>query len=117
MTSSDFVHALRAQVIDERHRQFGDSMANLELAKVRDPQARLAIEWFRTLAPEHRKIFLSYVRQSSVDAVASVLAIIDGVRYLPPFNKGFALSTGDGIKFDGDLSEQFLIAEEDDPSA
>jgi hypothetical protein len=112
MTSRDFVRAVRAQVIDERHHRFSDVFANIDLSKVRSAQSRAAIEWFRTLTPEQREIFLSYVRQSAVDAVASMLAIFDGVSYLPPFDKGFALSTGDGVKLDGDLSDLFLEAEE-----
>jgi hypothetical protein len=73
------------------------------------------MEWFRTQAPEQREIFLSYVRQSAGDAVSSMLPIVDRGRYPPRFNKGLALSTGEGIKLDSDLSELFLEAEEPDP--
>lgn len=112
-TAPDFISAVRSQIIAERQQRIRDVL-NMDPATVRGPRMRMAIEWFATMSPDQREMFLSMIREAAVDTMSVMLGIIDGVGYMPPFSNGFVLSTGDGIKLDGNLCDLFLEAEECD---
>jgi hypothetical protein len=74
--------------------------------KIRDLYARLS-------EPD-RGVLLNMIRQTIVDSASTILAVLDGVSFLPGQKQDFVLRMGeDPDPLNGELQDLFLAAEED----
>lgn len=74
-----------------------------------DPTWRSLQLLSRELPDEHRERLVLLARQAAVDAVSTVLAIIDGCAVIPEVNQPLSLRCGEGNeRLDGSLQDYFL---------
>jgi hypothetical protein len=107
MTAEAFVNALLSDILD---RNIGFYRQALEGAgEATDPYWIAARSFYSRLPPADRELVIRMMQQSAIDAISSILGVLDGTSTLDGYRGGFALEHGrSGEKLNGDLQDFFL---------
>ena len=115
MTPEELVAQLRRTILEDNIQFYRELLVTTDIAKVSDPYWRTALELQGRLDDADRRVLLSIIRQTIVDSLSSVFAVIDGVTWLPGQKGNFVLRLGDdGEPLNGELQDLFLAAEEEE---
>jgi hypothetical protein len=80
-----------------------------DLKDVTDSYWKNALKFFEKLQNENKKIFFKIIEQVQVDAISTILGIIDGVVTLPGEQEEIEMKfIGDKVSLNGDLQDLFL---------
>ncbi|WP_395175954.1 hypothetical protein [Roseibium alexandrii] len=113
MTPEKFVEIMRCEVIDGQINSEIERFNAYEVGIEHEHLEKDATNLFASLSPAQKKVFLSILRQVSLDTTASVLAVLDGVRMIEGVFDDFHLTYGDGkTEIVGDLASILLEKEE-----
>lgn len=109
MTKERFVLGLWKHVIEEEKQLYASSLKHTDISNVTDPYWVKVLQLYNDLNESQRAILNEIVEQISVDAVSSLLGILDGVCFLDGAEGQFRLTAIGGGQLSGDLQEQFLM--------
>lgn len=113
MNSEEFSSALMTQIIDQNMKSYMDMFNNSRAEKSTIAYGIRALTLFHSLRPEQQEVLFEIIRQTSVDTVSSILAVLDGVSPLAGAFEDYTLTYDGGGKLNGDLQSLFLAEEED----
>ncbi len=113
MTPEKFVEMMRFEVIDGQISSEIERFNAYEVEIEHEHLEKDATNLFSSLSPAQKKVFLSILRQVSLDTTASVLAVLDGVRMIEGVFDDFHLTYGDEkTELVGDLASTLLEKED-----
>lgn len=116
MTSEKFVRQLRKYVVDDEVRFYSETLIKSDRQEVTDRYWSDLTHLYDNLNAAQKSVLLQLVRQVSVDTVASLLGIIDGLSYFEEATGQFSLTMHGDTELAGDLQEQFFMQEHDKTS-
>ena len=111
MDESKFGQALYTHVVEESEATYRRLYGTTSPSDATDPYFRRALGFYLSLTSEQREIFFAILRQTTVDAVAQVLAVLDGASCMNGCPGEFAVIY-DGRQFESPLHEEFLAVDE-----
>ena len=113
MKPEDFATQLRDAVVQQNATIYKDLFASTPIDSASDPYWKRALALHAALTPEQRAVLFEIMRQTMVDTVSNVFAILDGVSSLDGSRESFVLnSKTDPQKINGNLQDLFLEIEE-----
>jgi hypothetical protein len=105
MNAEEFTRQVRRSVIDENVNIYRDLYENTENAT--DPYWQRALDLYKSLDIRQKEVFLEVIRQTAIDTVSNVFAVVDGVTKLNGQDGDCSLTCGtDSIS--GELQDSFL---------
>jgi hypothetical protein len=117
MKPENFAAQLRIAVIEQNTAIYKDLFASTSKDSASDPYWKRALGLHAALTPEQRAVLFEIMRQTMVDTVSNVFAILDGVSSMDGSKEDFVLaSKTDPQKINGNLQDLFLEIEERDRS-
>jgi hypothetical protein len=117
MKPQDFASQLREAVVQQNSAIYKDLFASTPIKSASDPYWKRALALHAALTPEQRAVLFEIMRQTMVDTVSNVFAILDGVSSLDGSKEDFVLTSKTGPqKINGSLQDLFLEIEERDRS-
>lgn len=105
MNAGEFAIQLKAAIIDENTVIYRDLYESTKTAV--DPYWTRALALYGSLDAEQRSVFMEVIRQTAIDSVSNVLAVIDGVTQLHGQNGDIRFICGDE-ELNGELQDRFL---------
>ena len=109
MTPETFVKQVKKVVIDENNEIYRESFNSADdIDKVTDEYWKEALALFNKLNQNDREVLLKIMRQVSIDSVACIFGIIDGISTFDDKRTEFSLTTISGEKLSGDLADLIL---------
>lgn len=113
MKPKDFAIQLRDAVVEQNAAIYKDIYASTTINSASDLYWKRALTLHAALTPKQRAVLFEIIRQTMVDTVSNVFAVLDGVSPLEDSQEDFVLmSKTDPQKINGDLQELFLEIEE-----
>ncbi|MDX2080386.1 MAG: hypothetical protein SFU53_06335 [Terrimicrobiaceae bacterium] len=113
MTPENFVTQLRKAVVDENIAIYRDLFESTAPDAASDPYWKRALSFYDSLDEAGRRVLFEIMRQTSVDTVSNLLAVLDGVSALDSAREDFVLRTSsDPQQINGSLQDLFLEADE-----
>ncbi|MEO6992963.1 MAG: transposase [Lacunisphaera sp.] len=117
MKPEDFARQFRDAVVQQNAAIYKDLFTSTPINSASDPYWKRALALHAALTPEQRAVLFEIMRQTMVDTVSNVFAILDGVSSLDGCKEDFVLaSKTDPQKINGNLQDLFLEIEERDRS-
>jgi len=113
MDADVFVRQLRRDVIDGEVKLYKELLEKSEHQTASDPYWTEIRLLYASLNSEQKDTLLNIVRQVSVDVLASLLGIIDGLSYFEGASNQFRLTVHENIELSGDLQERLFMQEQD----
>lgn len=112
MTPEQFADQCRLGIVEENVASYRQILDDMDAESITDKYWLSVSKLYRSLDDEGRKTVLAVMRQVSIDATASLLAVIDGVAEFEGQEGTFELSRKNGQTsiVSGDLSDLFLEA-------
>jgi hypothetical protein len=105
MNAEEFTRQVRMSVIDENVSIYRDLYENTENAT--DPYWQRALDLYKSLDIRQKEVFFEVIRQTAIDTVSNVFAVVDGVAKLNGQDGDCSLTCGtDSIS--GELQDHFL---------
>lgn len=114
MDADRFVRQLRKDVIDAEVDLYRDLFESNDNQTAGDAYCSEIRSLYASLNKDQKETLLKIVRQVSVDTLASLLGIIDGLSYFEGASNQLRLTVHDKNKLSGDLQERFFMQEQDD---
>lgn len=115
MTPENFVTQVRKAVVDENAAIYKDLFESTAPDAASDPYWKRALSLYGSLDEAGRRVLFEIMRQTSVDTVSNMLAVLDGVSALEGPREDFILTTSsDPQQINGSLQDLFLEADERD---
>lgn len=111
MGAKEFVDGIREEVVTRNMRTYRRLFAQTRPSDASDAYWQSALQLFGELDRARQDILLGIVRQTMVDTVSSLLAVLDGVSDLPGQNGSIEVRIADE-NLAGNLQDLFLSAEE-----
>ena len=110
-----FARGLKKFVVDANIETYRDLFETTDVKDATDPYFRSTLEFWNRLAPDDRDVLASIIRQTIIDSVSTVLAILDGHVELDSSDvEEIRVSSGTD-ELAGELQDAFLeLCEEDD---
>lgn len=105
MNAEQFTAQIKASVVEENVRIYRDLFENTENAT--DPYWQRALAFYRSLDESQKEVFFEVIRQTIIDTVSSLFAVIDGVTYLDGQDGDCSLTCGPD-QLSGELQDHFL---------
>lgn len=110
MKAGEFTAQVKRSIVEENVGIYRDLFENTENAS--DPYWQRALALYKSLDAEQREVFFEVVRQTTIDSVSNVFAVVDGVTQLEGQDGECEMSCG-GDKLNGELQDHFLEHFED----
>lgn len=107
MNDRDLVQEFLSRCVDDNVDSYKQLLEKLPRDEAKDPYWIKLLDFYDRSNNEDRQFIIELMRQVSIDSVASVLSIIDGVGYTE-LNEDLVLSDDHGNSLQGDLSDMFL---------
>lgn len=105
MNADNFTAQIKNAIIEENTGIYRDLFENTESAS--DPYWIRALALYNSLDATQRGVFMEVVRQTAIDTVSNVFAVVDGVTQLEGQDGDIRLRCGDD-DLTGDLQDSFL---------
>ncbi|MBL8871282.1 MAG: hypothetical protein JNK90_15900 [Planctomycetaceae bacterium] len=105
MNADNFTAQIKNAIIEENTGIYRDLFENTESAS--DPYWIRALALYNSLDATQRGVFMEVVRQTAIDTVSNVFAVVDGVTQLEGQDGDIRLLCGDD-DLTGDLQDSFL---------
>ena len=105
MKSSDFTAQIKTCIVDENVEMYRELFACTENPS--DPYWQRALALYASLTAEQREIFFEIVRQTSIDTISNVFAVVDGVVRLDGQDGDCVMICGED-QLSGELHDHFL---------
>jgi len=105
MNADNFTAQIKNAIIEENTGIYRDLFENTESAS--DPYWIRALSLYNSLDASQRSVFMEVVRQTAIDTVSNVFAVVDGVTQLEGQDGDIRLRCGDD-DLTGDLQDSFL---------
>ena len=113
MKPEAFASKLRESVVQQNMAIYRDLFATTSINSLSDLYWKRALALHASLTPEQRSVLFEIMRQTMVDTVSNVFAILDGISSLDGSKEDFILaSKTDPQKINGNLQDLFLEIEE-----
>jgi hypothetical protein len=112
MTPKTFANGIMRRVVVENISIYQNLFLRTPASEASDPYWRHALALFNSLTEEQRSVLFEILRQVSVDTVANILGVLDGVNQIEGGEAGFTLLSATGKKLNGDLQSLFLVEAE-----
>ncbi|MBS4198302.1 transposase [Bacillus sp. FJAT-49732] len=114
MTAEELVKKLYQTIIKENLVSYQELFNNNEMKDVTDSYWKEALKFFEELTEDNKKILFKIIEQVQVDAISTILGIIDGVVTIPGEQVEIEMKiTGDKEPINGDLQDLFLAYDEE----
>lgn len=111
MRPEDLASQLYAVIVQGNTKLYSEILQNTERKDASDQYWRLALQFYDSLGEEQRRVLISVMRQVTIDAISSMLAIVDGTTPLEaPFGTAHIMITSEasGTRLSGHLQDLFL---------
>ena len=105
MKADVFTAQIKKAIIEENTGIYRDLFDNTKSAI--DPYWVRALELYNALDENQRNVFIEVVRQTAIDSVSNVFAVVDGVTQLDGQDGDIRFSCGDD-ELTGELQDRFL---------
>jgi hypothetical protein len=105
MNADEFVAQVKAAIVEENTRIYSDLFENTKTAT--DPYWARALALYNALDTSQRSVFMEVVRQTAIDTVSNVFALIDGTVRLHGQDGDVRFACG-GEELSGELQDRFL---------
>ena len=113
MTPEDFVSCVHKDVVLVNVTTYRELFKRTPPQAATDPHWKRALTLYGSLSDAEREVLFAIIRQVTVDAVSSVLGILDGSSATSAGPVDLALqSVPDGRTLNGDLQSEFLRLDE-----
>jgi hypothetical protein len=106
MNADNFTAQIKNAIIEENTGIYRDLFENTKSAT--NPYWIRALALYNSLDATQRSAFLEVMRQTAIDTVSNVFAVIDGVTQLEGQDGDIRFSCGDD-DLTGDLQDSFLL--------
>jgi hypothetical protein len=100
-----FTAQIKKSIIEENTDIYRDLFNNTKSAT--DPYWIRALALYNALDENQRNVFIEVVRQTAIDSVSNVFAVVDGVTQLEGQDGDIRFSCGDD-ELTGELQDRFL---------
>ena len=115
MKPENFVQAIQESIIDSTISSYQEIFSSTDIEGIGPGYWKDALKLFRKLDDKDQEIFFRIVRFVQVEAVAGLLAVLDGVSSLEGQKEDFLLLEEGGEEpINGDLATIFLNMEDPD---
>ena len=108
MTTETLASAALHDIVEEGTRDYKDILENADPAGTTDRCWQELSSLYSRLSGRDREVLVSVMRQSQIDAIATLFAAIDGVGPLQNQDENMVLSSANGRVISGGLSDEFL---------
>lgn len=105
MKADVFTAQIKKAIIEENTGIYRDLFDNTKSAT--DPYWVRALELYNALDENQRNVFIEVVRQTAIDSVSNIFAVVDGVTQLDGQDGDIRFSCGDD-ELTGELQDRFL---------
>lgn len=105
MNAEEFTGQVKKVVVDDHVGIYRDLFENTE--KPADPYWQRALSLYKSLDPNQKEVFFEVIRQTTIDTVSSVFAVVDGVTQLDGQDGDCSLICGTD-QLSGELQDHFL---------
>jgi hypothetical protein len=113
MNPNEFVSMLHSEIIEQNADLYRSLFENTAVEAASDEYWKKALGLFNALSLDQKEIFFRVIRQTAVDALSNVLAVIDGSIVPDGVSEDFCLTLGESkVPLNGDLQDVFLAMEE-----
>jgi hypothetical protein len=112
MSPEDFVAQIRVSIVRGNTAIYKDLFESTKSQDVTDAYWKQALTLYCSLSDGDRVVFLDVLQQVTVDAVSSLLGVLDGSSSLEPPSALTLTSFPDDQKLNGSLQDLFLEAED-----
>lgn len=113
MNKKDFSEKVYELIVKEDMNIYRELFNIKDMSTVTDSYWKEAIELYKGLSDKNKEVFFDIIKQVSVDAVSSILALIDGVTFLEGQDDELNLTfENTNEKINGDLQDLFLECHE-----
>ena len=113
MRPEGFVQLLRTEVVDSNMRIYAELLQETDRSKVSDEYWRSTLALYDSLSENERRTLMMIMRQSAVDAISTILGILDGTVLTKGGLNDIKLLDESDHKLNGDLQDYFLASEDD----
>jgi hypothetical protein len=115
MTPRIFVSQARRAIVDRNLALYEDMLMSGKADKVSDPYWRRTLQLYHSLDASGQAALRETIRQTMVDTISSIFAVLDGVSAIADAPEEFVLTTrSQGQPINGNLQDLFLEMEEKD---
>ena len=105
MNAAEFTGQVKRSVVDENVGIYRDLFENTE--KATDPYWQRALALYKALDASQKEVFFEVLRQTAIDTVSNVFAVVDGVTQLDGQDGDCSLTCGTD-QLSGELQDHFL---------
>lgn len=105
MKADEFVAQIKKSIIEENTDIYHDLFENTQSAT--DPYWDRALGLYNSLSEHQRLVFFEIVRQTAIDSVSNVFAVVDGVTQIEGQDADIRLFCG-ADELSGQLQDHFL---------
>jgi len=113
MHKNDFVEKLYNLVAKDNLEIYKELFSNTDISEATDPYWKESLQLYKNLTDEDKLVFFKVLRQAGIDAVSSILALLDGVTSLEGQDDEFSLTFKKANeRLNGDLQDLFLEFDE-----
>jgi len=105
MKAEEFTAQIKSAIIEANTAIYRDLFENTKSAT--DPYWVRALALYNALDASQRSVFMEVVRQTAIDSVSNVFAVVDGVTQLEGQDGNIRFSCGDD-ELTGELQDRFL---------
>lgn len=105
MNADNFTAQIKRSIIEENTGIYRDLFENTESAS--DPYWTRALSLYNALDATQRSVFMEVVRQTAIDTVSNVFAIVDGITQLEGQDGDIRFRCGED-ELSGELQDRFL---------
>lgn len=115
MTPSLFVSQTRRSIVERNLTLYEDMLKSGNAENVSDPYWKRTLQLYHSLDASDQTALREIIRQTMVDTVSSVFAVLDGVSAIADVPEEFVLTTkAQRQLLNGNLQDLFLEMEEKD---
>jgi hypothetical protein len=109
MRPEDFVRQIRNSIVEENHCLYKEIFTSPRRQNAENPHWKHALILYGKLDNEDQKVLLDLVRQTMVDTISNVFAVLDGVSQLDGQDGEFSLTLNSrSERINGGLQDRFL---------
>ena len=108
MTTESLAAAVLSDIVETGTEDYKTSIESTDINDVVDPYWASLFNLYNRLSVGDRSTLIAIIRQSQIDALATMFAAIDGITSLRGQNEDMHLVSQGGNKLSGGLSDEFL---------
>jgi len=105
MNAEQFTAQIKTSIVEDNVRIYRDLFENTKNAT--DPYWQRALGFYKSLDENQKEIFFEVIKQTIIDTVSNLFAVIDGVTHLNGQDGDCSLTCGSD-QLSGELQDHFL---------